>query len=253
MRARTGLFTLVSGALLFLASAGAEPLAVPAVPAAPQATTATGPQHFHGTVAEFDGPFLTLKLTGKKTVTLGMTADTRVIHNRVLRLADLQPGAYVGVAALRSADGKFRAQGIRVYPANMRGMGEGAYAIDPANAARLIFNGTVVSAVPGGIGGVLTIGFHGAVAPAAATECTGRAAPGGCTGTAEIQFARGVPIIAIEQGNVSLLLPGATVSASAAPDATGTLVATAITVERDAPAPKAPLSPLDGRPGDPAN
>lgn len=252
MRPRTGLFTLVSGAFLFLASAGAEPLAVPAVSAAPQATTATWPQHFHGTVAEFDGPFLTLKLAGKKTVTLGMTADTRVIHNRVLRLADLQAGAYIGVAALKGADGKFRAQGIRVYPANMRGMGEGAYPIDPASPMRFIFNGTVVSAVPGGIGGMLTISFHGAVATAmtpttrgaAAAECTGRAVPGGCSGTAEIQFARGVPIIAIEQGDVSLLLPGATVSASAAPDATGTLVATAITVERDAPAPKTvPVQP----------
>jgi hypothetical protein len=243
MRARTGLFTLVSGALLFLAAAGAEPLAVPAVPATPQA--ATGPQHFHGTVVEFDGPFLTLKLTAKKSVTLGMTSETRVIHNRTLRLTDLQPGSYVGVAALKGADGRYRAQGVRVYPASMRGMGEGAYPIDPANPTRLVFNGTVVSAVPGGIGGVLTIAYHGAAAPAdPAAGCAGRAVPGGCAGTAEIQFARGVPIVAIDQGDVSLLLQGATVSASATPDATGALVATSITVERDAPPPKlVPIQP----------
>ncbi len=154
-------------------------------------------------------------------------------------LADLQPGAYVGVAALKGADGKLRAQGIRVYPPAMQGQGEGEYPIDPANPMRLLINGAITTATPGGIGGVVTVAFHGAAA-AAATECTGRAAPGGCSGAAEVQFARGVPIIAIEAGDTAQLLPGATVSVSAAPDATGTLVATTVTVERDAPPPKLP-------------
>jgi len=229
MRAR--FFTLVSGALLVLAAAQADPPAVPAVPSAPAMAR---PQRFRGTLAEFDGPFLTLTLAGKKTVTLGMTTATRIVHNRALGLADLQPGNYVGVAALKGADGKLRAQGVRVYPPEMRGQGEGEYPIDPANPMRLLINGAVTTAAPGGIGGVVTIAFHGAAAPAA-TECAGRAAPGGCTGAAEIQYARGVPIIAIEAGDTSQLLPGATVFVSAAPDATGTLVATTVTIERDAP------------------
>ncbi len=65
------LFTLVSGAVLFLAAAQADPPAVPAVPAA-RAPAAAGPLRYRGTLAEFDGPFLTLTLAGKKTVTLGM-------------------------------------------------------------------------------------------------------------------------------------------------------------------------------------
>lgn len=238
MRARTDFITLVSGAVLLLAAAKADPPAVPAVPAAPPtAATGTAPQRFHGAVAEFDGPFLTLALGGKKTVTLGMTADTRLVHNRALQLAGLQPGSYVGVAALKGADGKLRAQGIRVYPPSMLGQGEGAYPIDPANPMRLLINGTVTTATPGGIGGVVTVAFHGAANPPAG-ECSGRAVPGGCSGAAEIQFARGVPIIAIESGDTSQLLPGATVSVAAAPDATGTLVATSVTIERDAPPPK---------------
>ena len=238
MRARTGFLTLVSGAILLLASAKADPPAVPAVPTVPRTATAgTAPQRYRGTLAEFDGPFLTLTLAGKKTVTLGMTADTRIVHNRALMIGGLQTGAYVGVAALKGADGKLRALGIRVYPASMVGQGEGEYPIDPANPMRLLINGAITSATPGGIGGVVTVAFHGAVA-AAGAECTGRAAPGGCTGAAEIQFARGVPIIAIEAGDTAQLLPGATVSVSAAPDATGTLVATSVTIERDAPPPK---------------
>jgi len=238
MRARTGFLTLISGALLLLASAKADPPAVPAVPAVPRTATAgTAPQRYRGTLAEFDGPFLTLTLAGKKTVTLGMTADTRIVHNRALMLGDLQTGSYIGVAALKGADGKLRAQGIRVYPVSMVGQGEGEYPIDPTNPMRLLINGAVTSATPGGIGGVVTVAFHGA-ATAAGAECTGRAAPGGCAGAAEIQFARGVPIIAIEAGDTAQLLPGATVSVSAAPDATGTLVATSVTIERDAPPPK---------------
>ncbi|MEJ0026453.1 MAG: DUF5666 domain-containing protein [Rhizomicrobium sp.] len=245
MRAR--FFTLVSGALLFLGSAQADPPAVPAVPVVP-AVPAAAPsvggaaQRYRGTLTAFDGPFLTLTLAGKKTVTLGMTVETRIVHNRALMLADLQTGSYVGAAALKGADGKLRAQGIRVYPPEMRGQGEGEYAIDPANPMRLLINGAVTSVTPGGIGGVVTVAFRGA-AVAAGSECAGRAAPDGCSGAAAIQFARGVPIIGIEAGNTAQLLPGATVSVSAAPDATGTLVATSVTVERDAPPPKLPVAP----------
>ncbi len=246
MRARTGLLTLVSGAFILLASAKADPPAVPAVPAAPltvppavprTATTGTAPQRYRGTLAEFDGPFLTLTLAGKKTVTLGMTTQTRIVHNRALMLGDLQAGSYVGVAALKGADGKLRALGIRVYPASMAGQGEGAYPIDPANPMRLLINGAIGGTTPGGAGGVVTVVFHGGIV-AAGAPCIGRAAQGGCSGGAEIQFARGVPIIAIEAGDTAQLLPGATLNVSAAPDATGTLVATSVTIERDAPPPK---------------
>ncbi|HEY0106712.1 MAG TPA: hypothetical protein VGB91_11560, partial [Rhizomicrobium sp.] len=88
-------------------------------------------------------------------------------------------------------------------------------------------------------GGVLTVGFRGA-ASSGTGPCTGRAAPGGCAGSADIQFARGVPILAIEAGDTAQLLPGATLSISATADASGALVATAVTIERDAPPPKAP-------------
>jgi len=228
------------GALLFLGTAWAQTAAVPAVPpGAPVTLTPPAGQRIRGTIEELNGPFLTLKTADRKTVTLGVTMGTRVIHNRLLKLTDLQTGWYIGVAALKGPDGKLRAQAIRVYPANMRGQGEGEYPTDPANVMRLVVNGAVSSVTPGGIGGVLTISFRGG-APDETGACTGRAEPSqlGCNGTADIQFARGVPIIAIEGGDVSMLLPGASVTASAVPDANGTLVADAITIERDAPPPK---------------
>ncbi|MEI9994586.1 MAG: hypothetical protein WDM91_08330 [Rhizomicrobium sp.] len=251
MRARNRFFTLLSGALLLIGAAGAQTgqpavLAVPAVaPAVPAPSATLAPpgtqQRYRGTIAEFDGPFLTLKTTERKLVTLGMTTATRLVHNRLLKLTDLQPGAILMVAALKGADGKFRAQGIRVYPATLRGQNEGAWPVDPANPTRLVIGGALTAVTPGGVGGTLVVAFHGAEPPGS-PACDGHAAPGGtgCNGAAEIQFARGVPILAIEAGDTSQLLPGATISAAAAADAGGTLVATGVTVERDAPAPKPP-------------
>lgn len=248
MRARTVAFSLVSGAFLLFTAAAAQTAAVPPLPGAPvqlipppgvaAPVPIEGPaQHYRGTIQDLNGPFLTLKTTDKKSVTLGVTMQTRVIHNRMLKLTDLQAGAWALVAVLRGTDGKLRAQSVRVYPANMRGQGEGEYPANPANPMRLVVGGAVTTVAPGGIGGVFTVAFHGIGADATGA-CMGHAIAGGCDGAAEIQYARGVPIVAIEGGDLSLLLPGATVSAAAAPDANGTLVASGVTVERDAPPPK---------------
>src|SRR5262249_15465886 len=146
-------------------------------------------------------------------VTLGMTVTTRIVRNRLLQLSDLRVGAYVGIEALKGSDGKFRAQGIRVYPPEARGAGEGLYPGAP-DSQRFIVAGAITAITPGGIGGWLTLGFGGAGQDATGAG-VGRAAESGCTGGVDVQFARGVPIMAIEAGNGTELQPGAMVSASA--------------------------------------
>ncbi|MBV9542119.1 MAG: hypothetical protein JO167_12710 [Alphaproteobacteria bacterium] len=199
----------------------------PAVTAAPAAAA----QRFRGTIQEFDGPFLTLKTSDKKLVTLGMTTATRLAHERILGLAGLQPGLFVSVPALKTTDGKLRAQGVRIIP---RGMGEGQYAMD-ATGTRVVTNGTIATYTPAGIGGTLQLSFRGA-APDASGVCTGHApAAGGCTGVANLIVVRGIPVLTLEASDTAALLPGALISVSAAPDANGTLVAVALTVEKDPP------------------
>jgi hypothetical protein len=254
MRARTCCLTLVSGALLALTAATADPVAAPAVPAAPPSPAAPGApsapavaaRRIQGTVTAFDGTFLTLK-AGKQVPVIGLTGSTRFVHSSRLMLNGLAPGTYVLVAALKSTDGKLRATGIRVLPQGARGQGEGLYSTESApppipNApTRMLVGGTITTVAPGGIGGVITLTYRGQAASAAtAGVCEGRAAQDGCTGSAAVAFARGVPINSMETGDVSQLLPGALVTVSAMPDANGTLVATAITIERDAPVPKTP-------------
>jgi hypothetical protein len=85
--------------------------------------------------------------------------------------------------------------------------------------------------------GKLTLTFHGS-GTAGSSDCTGRAAPGGlgCTGSADLVVARGVPIVAISSGDPTLLRAGAIVSISATTDAASVLSATVVSVERDAKA-----------------
>src|SRR5689334_15456418 len=130
MRARNTCTALLLGALLIFTAAGAQTLPGTLPPAPPAQTPATPPAQppvlrppvgvapttptqpsvttmpgtpapgaatvrYRGTVQEFDGPFLTLKTTDKKTISIGVTSATRIAHNRMLQLSDLQPGWYI--------------------------------------------------------------------------------------------------------------------------------------------------------------
>ncbi len=48
----------------------------------------------------------------------------------MLTLADIHPGDFIGATAIKGADGKLRAQGVRIFPPLMHGTGEGLYPID---------------------------------------------------------------------------------------------------------------------------
>ena len=237
MRAvRFGL-ALAAGALLSSAAC-AEPVA-PAAVAPPAAL------RLHGVVKSFDGQYLTLKIDSGKTVVLGVQPTTRIVRGQMLTLADIHPGDFIGATSIKGTDGKLRAQGVRIFPPLMHGSGEGLYPME-SNPARLATNGTVDTVTPAPGGGTLKLSFHGAGA-VGDPACAGHALPGGfgCTGSAELIVARGVPIVSTTQGDTSLLLPGAIVSASAATDATSLLSATGITVEREGKPlpPPAPLPP----------
>jgi hypothetical protein len=220
---------LAAGALLSSAAC-ADPVA-PAV--APPAAL-----RLHGVVKSFDGQYLTLKADSGKTVVLGLQPTTRIVRGQMLTLADVHPGDFIGATSIKGADGKLRAQGVRIFPPLMHGTGEGLYPM-ASNPLRLATNGTVDAVTPAPGGGTLKLSFHGAGA-VGDPACAGHALPGGfgCTGSAELIVARGVPIVSTSQGDTSLLLPGAIVSANAATDATSLLSATGITVEREGkPAP----------------
>lgn len=195
------------------------------------ATAETPPLRVHGVVKAFDGQYLTLTADSGKTMVLGLQPATRIVRNHMLTLADVKPGYFVGTLAMKSADGALHAQAIRVFPPASLGVGEGQYPME-LNPSRIVTNAVVTSVTPGPSGGSLSLTFRGA---GGEPECSGRAPSGGggCSGSAQLVVARGVPIIAITEGDPSLLLHGAIVLAYATADVTNLFTATSITVERD--------------------
>jgi hypothetical protein len=222
-------------AFLLAAPALADTAAVPA--AATAAAPAPAAQRIKGTIEAFDPVGRTLSIvSGKKDVSVALAPNLRVITNQRRKVADIKAGDFIGAAALKSADGKLRAQQINVFPEELRGMGEGQYPMGDASSNRLMTNATVaeVTSVAAN-NGTLKVSYHGASAGADGS-CSGHAnAAGGagCTGDAEIVVAPGIPVIALMLGDESLLVPGAAVSVIATPSADGTLQATRLTVEKD--------------------
>jgi|GEM_PF-254070 len=219
--------------------AAAPPSAAPS-PAAAQPATAqpSPPQRMKGTIAAYDQTTQMLSLTtaDHKTVSIALKPNTRVIYDQRRKLSDIKAGEFVGVGALKGGDGKLRAQQVVVFPDAMRGMGEGQYPMGDPTANRLMTNANVVEvAGVAATTGSLKLNYKGAVANPDGT-CSGHAgAPGaaGCTGSADIAVARGVPIIGMAIGDMSLLVPGAAISLLVITQPDGTLTSPALTVEKD--------------------
>ena len=203
---------LAAGALLtFAASAEAESV------------------HIHGVIQAFDGITLSIKADSGKLALVGIETQTRIIRSRIMTLSELKSGDHVATLAMQDANGNLHVQSVRVLSSSSTD--DGQYKSD-ANSSRIITSGAVTAVSPAA--NTLSLTFHGASTDGTA-PCTGRAPPGGsgCTGSAQLLIARGVPIIAIIKGDTNLLLPGAVVSASASADAAGRFTASGVSVERD--------------------
>ncbi len=92
----------------------------------------------------------TIKLSDKTTVTLVLPAT----------LADVKPGAFIGVAALPGAGGALEAMEVHVFPEAMRGTGEGHRPFDLAPGSTMT-NGAVEARVGGVDGANLTVTYNG--------------------------------------------------------------------------------------------
>jgi hypothetical protein len=208
--------------------------------ASPTATAAApAPQRLRGTIEAYDpvSRMLTVATGKTATATVTLPANLRIVYDQHRKVTDLKQGDFIGAAALKSSDGKLRAQQVAVFPEELRGMGEGQYPMGDPSSNRLMTNATVsgvAAAAPNN--GTVSVNYHGAQAGADGV-CSGHAAAagstGGCTGDAQILIAPGIPVIGLMLGDETLLVPGAAVSVVATTTPEGTLEATRLTVEKD--------------------
>jgi hypothetical protein len=169
------------------------------------------PVRVRGVVQALEGQTLVVTTRNDGVVRLTLTDMTGINGVEKRSLADITDNAFIGTTAVKDKDGRWRATEVHIFPEAMRGAGEGHYAWDLPEST--MTNGAVTGAAAKGRGRTLQVRYAG--------------------GTTEIDVTRRTAIVALTMGNRSLLVPGATVFALAAPQQGGAAAAVAIVAETD--------------------
>jgi hypothetical protein len=82
-------------------------------------------QRVAGTIEGVDGATLVIKTRESGEVRVNVTDNVTVFAVVKASLADLKPGAFIGVGAMPQADGSQKAIQLTIFPEAMRGTGEG--------------------------------------------------------------------------------------------------------------------------------
>jgi hypothetical protein len=167
-----------------------------------QAQTAA-PTGVRGTVTSLSGDLLKVHTRDGKDVDVKLSQDTPIRGVTIANVNDIKPDSYVGTAAIPQADGTLKALEVHVFPASMRGSGEGHRPWDLGSNSTMT-NGTVGSLVVSN-GRTITVKYK--------------------DGEKKIVIPQDVPIVALEPGDRSLLVPGAKVVLFAHKDTDGSMAA----------------------------
>ncbi len=111
-----------------------------------------------GTVESFDGHVLAIKSDKLGEVKVNLTGDVAVFGVSKATVADVKPGAFIGVGAMPQPDGSQRAIQVTVFAEVQRGLGEGHRPWD-AQPNSTMTNGTVEQTVAGVDGQVVMVKY----------------------------------------------------------------------------------------------
>jgi len=216
------------------------------------AVAAGQPVRFRGEVHSLSGNTLNASSYDGKPAKLMLDSQTRYESVVPAQLSDIKQGDFVGVGATGS-ENDLNALEVVIFPASMRGTGEGHYAWSvPAAVADADRHAT--SAAPGAPpvqgtmtnGTVVGDGSSAAAPPVQGTMTNGTVATssngaGGLKLTlsynngkqAEITVPSGAPVVRLAPGQRSELKPGAKIVAVASEGSGGTLTAKSVAVGKN--------------------
>ena len=87
-----------------------------------------------GTITALGAGTLTLTTRDGTQVRVAVTADTRIIQRKAVKLEDIKPNEFVGVTARREADGSLTAISINIFPPEFRDrIREAQFVMDTGN------------------------------------------------------------------------------------------------------------------------
>jgi hypothetical protein len=169
------------------------------------------PARIRGTIEAVAGDLLTIKTNQGEDLAVTMNADTTVRAIALARVADIQPGRYIGATAVPQADGTLKALEVLVFPPEMAGAGDGHRPWDLAPNSSMT-NGVVGELVTSN-GRMITIKYKG--------------------GEQKVAIPDDMPVVNIEAGDRSLLTPGVHVMVFAVKNDDGTFTARSISAGKD--------------------
>jgi len=193
------------------------------------AGSSSAQEHVRGTVMSLEGDVLKVQIAAGKVQELRLAPDAGVALVDRADLGGIVPGSFIGTTAVPGPGGKLRAVEVHVFPESMRGVGEGHRPWDLKPGSSMT-NATVA-------------GVTGAKGPGSMTNATVAKVSGdGGARTLRLEYKggeqtvdvpAGVPVVKLEPGDRSALLPGAHVFVIAARAADGTLTAQRLSVGRN--------------------
>jgi len=193
---------IVSARMLRALTAPALAAALFATMPAAQAQNAA-PTGLRGTITSLSGDVLKVHTRDGKDVDVKLPADTPIRGVLLANINDIKPDSYVGTAAIPQADGTLKALEVHVFPASMRGSGEGHRPWD-LGANSTMTNGTVGSLVVSN-GRTITVKYK--------------------DGEKKIVIPQDVPIVSLEPGTRALLTSGTKVVLFAHKETDGSMTA----------------------------
>ncbi len=143
-----------------------------------------------GTVSSIDATTLTVKTREGATTRVALKSGWQVAGVVKASVDDIKPGDFVGIASLPKADGGDGALEVLIFPAAMKGTGEGSYSWDLKPNSSMT-NATVADAVKSVDGRTVTVKYQGK--------------------DKKISIADGTPIVTFAPATTTDLTPGAVV------------------------------------------
>lgn len=199
--------TLLTAALITTTLTGVAAAQTPAAPA---------PSRLRGEIVSLNGDTLVFHRANADNVTIDFKSDVGVGAVKNVKLADLKPNTFVGVASLPGADGKLTAKEVLVFPESMRGNGEGHYAWDLLPGS-MMTNANVDTAVQSTNGRELTMSYKG--------------------GTKTVLVPEGTPVVTFTEATRADVVAGKKAFIVAKPVEPGKYTALRVIVEKDGVAP----------------
>ena len=148
------------------------------------------PVRLRATVLSYAAPNLVIKERSGKVMSLTMPDETGVVEVIPTDITSIQPGSFIGTAALPRVDGKLEALEVVVFPEVARGSGEGHYLWDLKPESSMT-NATVADLARSSNGRTLILRYK--------------------EGEQTVIVPDGVPIVTFRPGDRTLIVPGAKV------------------------------------------